>query len=102
MWMPVAPWKLFPGTAQKLTTGAASVTSTALGDPVTRPSKAILVSVTQDAHIRIDPQGSAAVATDFLIKAAWPPIIIGINPGEKLSVIEDTTAGVLYLQEIQH
>lgn len=92
----ISPWRLIANTAQKLTTGAASVTSTAF-QPTTR---AILVAVTQDAHIRIDAAGDAAVATDMLIKAAWPPIVIGVGGAEKLSVIEDATGGLLYLQEL--
>lgn len=98
MGVAVAPWRLIPGKAQKLTTSAASATSTAF-DPTTR---AILVAVTQDAHIRIDAAGSPAVATDMLIKAAWPPVVIGVGGAEKLSVIEDTTGGALYLQELTH
>lgn len=92
----VAPRRLIPGTAQKITTGAASATSTAFKST----TKGILVAVTADAHIRIDAAGSAAVATDMLIKAAWPPIVIGVGGAEKLSVIQDAAAGSLYLQEL--
>lgn len=92
----VAPRRLIPGTAQKITTGASSATSTAFK----ATTKAILVAVTTDSHIRIDAAGSAAVATDMLIKAAWPPIVIGVGGAEKLSVIEDASAGILYLQEL--
>jgi hypothetical protein len=97
-WTPVSPWKLIAGSAQKLAIGAASVASTAVGSE----TRAILVAVTSDAHIKVTQAGTAAVAGDLLVKAAWPPIVLGCSPGDIVTVIQDAAAGSLYLQELTH
>lgn len=96
--MPVAPWRLVPGTAQKVAIGAASAASSAVG----AQTRAILVSATSDCHIKITNNGAPAVATDLLIKAAFPPIVLGVSPSDIVTVIQDAAAGSLYLQELTH
>jgi len=99
MAMTIAPWRLVPGTAQKVAYTATAGTSAAVGPQC----RAVLVAVTSDAHIRVGPPGlAAAVATDMLIKAAWPPMVLGIAAGEEISVVQDAAAGSLYLQELTH
>lgn len=97
-WMPVSPWKLIPGTAQKVAIGAASTSSTAIG----ANTHAVLVTVTSDCHIRIAPNSATAVAADMLIKAAWPPIVLGVTPGDVVANIQDAAGGFLFLQELSH
>ncbi len=92
-WTPVAPWKLIEGTAQKIVAAATAVGS---------ETRAILVAVTTDSHIKITTAGTAATTSDMLIKSAWPPIVIGCSPGSILTVIEDASAGALYMQELTH
>jgi len=97
-WTPVAPWKFIEGTAQKITTSGVSASSTAVGSE----TRAIMVVVTTDSHIRITTAGSAATTSDMLVKSAWPPIVLGCSPGSIVSVIEDASAGSLYMQELTH
>jgi len=97
-WMPVSPWRLRAGTAQKVTIGAASNSSTA----ITADTHAILLSVTSDCHIRIANASATAVATDLLVKAAWPPIVLGVSPGDVVANIQDAAGGFMYLQELSH
>ena len=94
----VAPWRLIPGTAQKVVTSAASAAATAVG----LQTRAILVAVTTDSHIKITNNGAAATTSDLLVKASWPPIVLGCQPGDVVTVIEDASAGALYMQELTH
>ena len=97
-WFPVSPWKLRPGTAQKVAIGA----TTASSSPIGAGTHAIFLTVTADCHIKITNPGTAAVATDILIKAAWPGIVLGCSPSDVVTVIQDASAGSLYFQELDH
>ena len=97
--MPIAPWRFIDGSAQKVAYTATAGTSSAVGTM----TRAILVAVTTDAHVRITPSGIAAVAaTDMLIKAAYPPVVLGVSPGDKVSVIQDAAGGSLFMVELTH
>ena len=94
-WYPISPWKL--GAVQKLSIGAAPTQATAFNGQ----TKALLLVATADCHVRTGGNPTA-VATDTLIKAAHPPIVIGIGVGDLISVIQDSTTGSLYVTELSH
>lgn len=98
-WSPVSPWKFIEGGAQKV-----PFTTTATSAAVGTETRAILVRVTADAHIRITSPGAAAVAvaTDWLIRSSDPPLVFGCTPGQVVSVVQDATGGYLSLQELTH
>ena len=97
-WIPIAPWKVVDGTAQKISYTATAGTSNAVG----AQTRAVLVSVTSDAHVKITQAGTAATTSDTLIKASWPPIVLGISPGDKVSAVQDAASGTLYVTELSH
>ncbi len=80
----VAPWRLVLGTGQNVAVGASSVQSTAVG----AQTRAVLISTTGNCHIRIG-QSPTAVATDTLIKATDPPIVLACGTADKVAVIQD-------------
>lgn len=96
--MTLAARRLVAGTAQKVAYTGAAGASAAVG----AATRAVLVAVTSDAHIRVGPAGTIAVATDMLVKAAWPPLVLGIAAGEIISVVQDAAAGSLYMQELTY
>lgn len=95
-WNLVAPWKL--AKAQTVAIGAAAAASTAMG----AHTQAVLLCTTSNCHVRIGQPGVVAVATDTLIKASDPPIVLGCSPGDEVSVIEDAAVGTLSLTELTH
>ena len=97
-WTVIAPWKLQDGATQKLTVGAASVASAAVG----AHTQALLLSATTNCHVRISNAGNAATVTDTLIKTTDDPLVVGCAPGDKVSVIEDSAAGILSITELTH
>lgn len=94
-WTPIAPWRL--GAAHTVAIGATHAESPAMGTE----TRAVLLSGTTDFHVRIG-QGAAAASTDTLIKAAYPPIVLGCAPGDVVSVIQDSAAGTAYITELTH
>jgi hypothetical protein len=60
---------------------------------------AVLVTTSSAAHIRVG-SNPTAVITDFLLKAGDPPLVVGVAPGQKISVIQDTAGGSMYLVEV--
>lgn len=87
---------LMEGTSQNVAIGAASVQcATAFGIA----THAILATATSNCHIRVSVNPTA-VATDFLLKAGDPPLVIGVSPTQKIAVIQDSAAGILYIQEV--
>lgn len=95
-WTPISPWKL--GAVQKVTVGASHAETSAFTSTQTR---AVLLVATTDCHIRIE-KGAVAAATDTLLKAAHPPIVLGCTPEQVVSVIQDTAGGFLYVTELSH
>lgn len=96
-WVPISPVRPIAGTGQNITVGAASAASTAFG----ANTFAVYVSSTTNCHIRLG-QVPVAVATDMLVKASDPPLLLKTAPGEKLAVIQDTAAGTLNVIEVTH
>lgn len=86
------------GTGQTLAVGAASVASAAI-PPGTFY---VRLSSTGNCHVQV---GGAPVATstDMLVKATDPPVIIRVQPGEKIAVIQDAAStGNLNLIGVTH
>lgn len=97
-WMPLSPPRAIPGTGQNLTVGAASVSSTAVGSE----THMVRLSATTNCHVRTGNGTVTAVATDMLVKTTDGPLIIGIGPGDKIAVIEDSAAGTLNIVEMTY
>lgn len=96
MWQSMSIGRPVAGTGQTLAVGATAATSTAFGSQ----TYAIHVSSLANCHIRVGSTPTA-VATDLLLKASDPPLIIHVAPNEKLSVIQDgTSTGNLTLIEL--
>lgn len=94
-WIGISPWRQnFAG--QNLTIGATNAASSA----VSSYTQAVQLSATGNCHVAF---GRAAVATDMLIKATDPPIVLAIGPGETVNVIQDgTSTGTLNVVEVSH
>jgi hypothetical protein len=84
-WTTISPWRPVAGTGQNIAIGATSTASTNAVGPNTQ---AVFVSATGNCHLRIAPNPTA-VATDMLIKATDPPIVLKVAPGDKIAVIQD-------------
>ncbi len=101
-WTTISPWRPIAGTGQNITIGASSVSSTAF-DASGENAQAIQISaIGGNCHVA---QGIAptAAATDMLVKASDPPLILRIAPGEKLAVIQDgASTGTLNIIELTH
>lgn len=103
-WMPIAPWRPLAGKGQTLSISNTSLSSTAFGDNV----QAIQISALGgNCHIAVGQfvtgTSPVAVATDTLVKATDPPLVIGIRPGEAIAVIQDASStGSLNIVEITH
>lgn len=97
-WVPISPVRPIAGTGQNITLGAASVASTAFGTN----TFAVYVSSTGNCHIRLGT-APVAVATDMLVKATDPPIMIKVAPSEKIAVIQDAAStGTCNIIEVTH
>lgn len=94
-WQPISPWKL--GKCQTVAIGATHAESTAQ----VAPYQAVLVRATADCHI-LTGVSAAASATDTLIKASDPPLVLALQPGEVVSVIEDSATGTLFVTPLTH
>lgn len=101
-WMTISPWRPISGTGQNLTIGASSVPSTAF-DASGEGSQAIQISaIGGNCHVCVGT-APTAVATDMLVKATDPPLILRIAPGEKLACIQDAAStGTLNIIELTH
>lgn len=101
-WLTIAPWRPIAGTGQNITIGASSVASSAF-DPNGENAQAIQISaIGGNCHVALGMAPTAA-ATDQLVKASDPPIILRIAPGEKLAVIQDASStGTLNIIELTH
>lgn len=64
---------------------------------------AALFQSTGDCHIRWGGGTQTAVATDLLIRSAYPPLIFAVSPGEVVAVIQDASAtGTLFVTWLTH
>jgi hypothetical protein len=98
-WTPISPWRPLAGKGQNLTLGSVAVNSTAFGDNV----QAVQISaIGGNCHVAIG-MNPTAVATDMLVKASDPPLLIRVATGEELSVIQDqSSTGILNVIEVTH
>ena len=103
-WTTISPWRPLAGKGQGITISNASLSSTAFGDNV----QAIQISaIGGDCHVAIAPfvtgTSPTATATDMLVKATDPPLVIRVAPGEAIAVIQNgTSTGTLYVAEMTH
>ncbi|MBR8343072.1 hypothetical protein KDX40_04880 [Burkholderia ambifaria] len=103
-WTPISPWRPLAGKGQGITIGAASLSSTPFGDNV----QAVQISaIGGNCHVAVAPYvvgtSPIATATDMLVKASDPPLVIRVAPGEAIAVIQDgTSTGTLYIAEVTH
>lgn len=94
--MPISPWRLV-APAVTATIGASAQATSGAPNGV----HAVLIQSTGDCHIRIGT--GTAVATDTLIRSAYPPLIFSVHPGEVVSVIQDAAAtGTLFATWLTH
>lgn len=89
------PFKHLPGTTQKLATSATAKASTAFG----AQTYAVRVVCTAACHIAFGP-APVATTSDAYLAPNNRGEFIGVTPGEMLSVVEDSAAGVLYVTEL--
>ena len=97
-WMCISPFRPISKTGQNLTLGSASVPSAA----VSAQTYAVQLSSSGNCHVAIGP-APVATATDMLVKATDPPLVVKVAPGEKIAVIQDgSSTGTLNLVELTH
>lgn len=78
-------------------TGSAAATANAVGGQI----RSVVLYATEDCHIRFGQGSPAATATDcFLPKDTYA--LFPIQGGEKVSAIQNTTAGTLHVSELDH
>lgn len=82
------------GPSQKITTGAAAVSST----PVATTTTVVRVVCTQSCYIAIGPSGTTSTATSCFIPSNTVQYF-GCNGSDVVSVIQDSTTGTFYLTE---
>ena len=98
-WMPIAPWKIQPGTVQAVPYTGTSAETTAVGSQ----TRAVLLYATSTCHIRYGQGAQAAVAaTDFPLPGGASPLILGCSPGDRFAAVQDTAGGTLWLVELTH
>lgn len=98
-WMPIAPWRPISGQGQNLTIGAASVATTVIGNNV----QAVQISaIGGNCHVAVGV-APVAVATDMLVKASDPPLVVLIAVGEEIACIQDgASTGTLNVVPATH
>ena len=98
-WVPISPVRPITGTGQNLTVGATNQSSTAFGTS----TFAVYVSTTGNCHLRLGTGTVTAAATDLLVKASDPPLLLKVAPGEKIAVIQDgASTGTCNVIEVTH
>lgn len=104
-WTPQSPWRVIDGSGQSLavSNGASSTFTNKVGTETRGIAISLAPTATAaGALVRIDPAGTAASATtDILIKTTDPPLILGVTPGDKVSVW-GLAAVTAYLTELSH
>lgn len=86
---------MYQGTCQKVTSGAASVQSAAVGVRTTL----LRIYATQDVHVKIGANPTAvADGTSMFLPKNWVDYI-GCAPGDKVAVIQDSVGGLLFITE---
>lgn len=95
-WTPISPWRL--GACQTVAIGGSHAET---GTAFNAQTRAVLIAATSDCHIVI---GTSPVATSSgtLIRSAYPPLVFACGPTDKVSVIQDSAGGTLYVTELTH
>jgi hypothetical protein len=88
--------RMIEGSSQKLSAGASSSQSAAFG---TQTRALMLTVLTNAVHIRTGTNPTATT-TDYLLKPSDPSLVLGVGPGDKLALIQETGAGTLYVVEL--
>ncbi len=105
-WTTLSPWKVIAGSGQSLSVSNGS--SATFTNKVGSQTYAIAISLAPtatatSANVKISQAGTAASATqDIQIKTTDPPLILGCNPGDKVSVWGLGAASTAYLTELTH
>jgi hypothetical protein len=98
-WTPIAPWRPIAGAGQNLTIGAASVATTAIAN---NAQAVQLSAIGGNCHVAID-KTPTALATDMLIKASDPPLVVRIGTGDEIACIQDASStGTLNVIPVTH
>jgi hypothetical protein len=95
-WTPISPWRL--GTVQKVTAGASSAQSSAVGD---QTYAVMITCMTANVNIAIGPNPTASAST-WLVKTTDQPLVLKCAPGDKVAYIQNSSGGVLYIAEVSH
>ena len=101
-WMPISPWKIIPGSGQTVTAGAAG--EEAFTNAVGSETMAIAIRLAPAATaylatVRIG--GTATSSTDYPIASTDPPQVLGIGPGQTVTVYFGA-AGSAQMCELTH
>lgn len=78
-------------------TGTAG-TSSAVGSQ----TYAVKLVATTNCHVKISNAGIAALATDTYIAGNAPAEYVCVSPSDKISVIQDSAGGNLYITELTY
>lgn len=89
------PFKHQPGKTQALTTGSAATSSAALGPQ----TYAVRLVCTAACHVEFGPAPVATASSPLFAPNTFGEVV-GVVPGSKVSVIQDTAAGKLYVTEL--
>jgi hypothetical protein len=84
---------IFPGSSQRLAVGSSSVQSTSMGET----TGLVRLSASTDCYIAFGTNPTATNASLYL--PAGMVEYIGINPGEKIAVLQVSAAGFLNIVE---
>ena len=89
-------WRPIEGNDQKLAfTGTAAKCANAFG----AQTYAIYVTATQNVHILIGTNPTATTS-NYLLKSTDYSLLLGVNPGEYISAIQDSAGGNLFIMEL--
>lgn len=101
MYVCIAPWRPINGTGQS--TALTLSASVAVTNPVGNSSRGVMLSAEGgNCTVRISGSGEAATATDMLIKASDPPIIVPANAGDKITGWGLVAGVTLFSIEVSH
>lgn len=102
----ISPFKILKGTGRSVSVanGSNTTDTVAMGSQTRYCALSLSPAATAyAATITITNGGVAATATtDMALKSTDPPLIIGCNPGDKVSVWGLGATGTLYVTELSH
>lgn len=78
-------------------TGTAG-TSSAVGSQ----TYAVKLVATTNCHVKVTQAGTAATTSDTYIAGNAPAEYVCVSPGDKISVVEDSAGGNLYITELTY